>query len=268
VSYDDAISNVGSNEAAAPAARVIGGIGWSLCALKVERKVEKKGVEIKNKFQAFAEKEKEMSDMIDSDDESDDESEECGFCGTPEMEFIKAETEFIKVPEKKVRFEKMPKKQTQGMAKKSRSLEINVLQGEKRKSKITIDSGAEESVWPIDQVAEGDLVETEASRNDIGFVAANGARMKNYGALKVDFENDGKAMQMNFHATTVKKPLAAVCRITDCGNKVCFGPRPEDNYILNVATQERILMKRERGTYVLEIDVKDANKSSVFTRRE
>ena len=62
------------------------------------------------------------------------------------------------------------------------------------------------------------------------------------------------------------RALAAVCRITECGNKVCFGPKPEDNYILNVATNERILLKRERGTYVLEIDMED--KEQVFTRRE
>jgi hypothetical protein len=167
--------------------------------------------------------------------------------------------------ERKVRFEKMPKKKSQTTKKRSQDLEINLVRGESRKSKITIDSGAEESVWPIGQVDEKDLGETEASRNDIGFVAANGARMKNFGALKVEFENKGKPMQMNFHATSVKKPLAAVCRITDCGNKVCFGPRPEDNYILNIETQEQIFMTRERGTYVLEINLKDNN--SVFARR-
>ena len=89
--------------------------------------------------------------------------------------------------------------------------------------------------------------------------------MKNFGALKVDFCNEGKPLSMNFHATSVKKPLAAVCRITQCGNRVCFGPRPEDNYIENVGTNERILMKKERGTYVLEVDL---NNSSVFPRRE
>ena len=36
--------------------------------------------------------------------------------------------------------------------------------------------------------------------------------------------------------------------------------------ILNVATNERILLKRERGTYVLEIDMED--NEQVFTRRE
>jgi len=76
VGYDDTSSNIGSAhngghviENITPAARVIGGIGWSLCSLKVERKVEKKGVEIKNKFQVFAENDEfpGMRDMVDSE---------------------------------------------------------------------------------------------------------------------------------------------------------------------------------------------------------
>jgi hypothetical protein len=71
---------------------------------------------------------------------------------------------------------------------------------------------------------------------------------------------------MNFHATSVKKPLGAVCRIAERGNVVCFGPEPKDNFIQNISTKEKIYMKRERGTYVLEIDLKD--NESVFARRE
>ena len=188
----------------------------------------------------------------------------CGGIGKDIKDF--QEIEFKQKVKKKVRFEKMTKctsqkDRRQGMQ-QPREREINIVEGQGKKSKITIDSGAEESVWPIDLVNEEDLVETEASRNHIGFVAANGARMKNFGALKVDFRKGGKPMSMNFHATNVKKPLAAVCRITECGNKVCFGPKPEDNYIMNVQTNEVILMKRDRGTYVLEVDLND---SSVFT---
>ena len=183
-----------------------------------------------------------------------------------DLESCRSENFQVYERKKKVRFEKMPKGNSQNFKKRSPELEINNVGEEKRKNKITIDSGAEESVWPIDLVGQGELIETDASRNDIGFVAANGARMKNYGALKVEFEKGGRPMSMKFHATTVKKPLAAVCRITECGNKVCFGPKPEDNYILNVVTQEQIFLKRERGTYVLEIDA--ADEESVFTRRE
>jgi len=42
------------------------------------------------------------------------------------------------------------------------------------------------------------LVETEASRRGIGFVAANGPKMKNHGAVQVKFENEGKPMSMIF----------------------------------------------------------------------
>ena len=233
---------------------------WSLCALEVDKKT----IKIENKFQALGETNDigiwdDMADMTDSEDEDDG-----GGIGKDIKDF--QEIEFKQKAKKKVRFEKMvkcisQKDRRQGMQ-QPREREINIVEGQGKKSKITIDSGAEESVWPIDQVNEEDLVETEASRNDIGFVAANGARMKNFGALKVDFRKGGKPMSMNFHATNVKKPLAAVCRITECGNKVCFGPQPEDNYIMNVQTNEVILMKRDRGTYVLEVDL---NTSSVFT---
>jgi len=222
-----------------------------------------------------------MQELVDSEDEETDEEfeqkkEEDG-------EFVKEIMQKIqkchgncghfenmgKSVKGKVRFEKMPKpscqKDKKSWGKQSRELEVNVVEGGVRKSRITIDSGAEESVWPIEQIGDHDLVETEASRNGIGFVAANGAKMKNFGALKVDFRNSGKPMSMNFHATNVKKPLAAVCRITECGNRVCFGPNPEDNYIMNIQTNEVIQMKKERGTYVLEIDMEN---SSVFTGRE
>ena len=71
---------------------------------------------------------------------------------------------------------------------------------------------------------------------------------------------------MNFHATSVKNPLGAVCRIAERGNIVCFGPEPKDNFIKNISANEKIFIKRERGTYVLEIDLKDND--WVFARRE
>ena len=164
--------------------------------------------------------------------------------------------------------EKQPKKtQTELRERNERYFkELNVIENKKRKKKITIDSGAEESVWPVNEVNPKELVETEASKNGLGFIAANGSHMDNYGAVKVKFENGNKPMSMNFHATTVKKPLAAVSRITDQGNKVSFGLKAEDNFILNIESGEKIFLKRERGTYVLEIEIDD--KASVFPRQE
>jgi hypothetical protein len=149
---------------------------------------------------------------------------------------------------------------------KENYLEINNVEKTARKvGKITIDSGAEESVYPISLCEEKEIVETEASKRGYGFVAANGSKMKNYGAVKIRFQNEGKARAMNFHVTDVKKPLGAVCRIADKGNYVCFGPGESDNYIMNIESGEKIWMQRERGTYVIEMSEND--EASVFTRQ-
>ena len=40
----------------------------------------------------------------------------------------------------------------------------------------------------------------------------------------------------------------------DKGNIVQFGPREEDNFITNVKSQEKVMMKRKKGSYVLDVE--------------
>ena len=59
--------------------------------------------------------------------------------------------------------------------------------------------------------------------------------MLNLGEKKVHFKTkDGLNSSITFQVTKVKKPLAAVSKITEKGNWVCFGP--SEAYIENVAT--------------------------------
>ena len=61
-------------------------------------------------------------------------------------------------------------------------------------------------------------------------------------------------LKMKFQVADVKKPLLAVCRVAEKGNKVIFGPEDEDNYILNIRTGRKIpLLKNGRGSYLLEV---------------
>jgi hypothetical protein len=153
-------------------------------------------------------------------------------------------------------------------------LEINVVEGErgakkkKRRGKVTIDSGAEVSIWPAAHVAWENVVPTKESEMGIGFVAANGSRMNNYGGTQVTFEKNGKTKAMNFEVTDCKKPLASVAKIVDKGNKVVFDK--DESYILNKLTGEKIILERERGTFVMvvdfEVDDKDLNEASCFHR--
>ena len=49
--------------------------------------------------------------------------------------------------------------------------------------------------------------------------------MPNLGEKKVHFKTkDGLNSSITFQVTKVKKPLAAVSKITEKGNWVCFGP--------------------------------------------
>ena len=118
------------------------------------------------------------------------------------------------------------------------------------KGKVTVDSGAGESVWPEGVLGAPD----EVGSQSVGFVAANGSKMRNLGKKKVVFRKDDKRRSMGFHVTEVKKPLAAVSRIAEKGNLVQFGPRPEDCYIMNIETKEKMMMRLERGTYVLDVE--------------
>ena len=118
------------------------------------------------------------------------------------------------------------------------------------KGKVTVNSGAGESVWPEGVLGKPD----EEGSKLVGFVAANGSKMRNLGKKRVVFAKDGKKRSIGFHVTEVKKPLAAVSRIAEKGNIVQFGPRPEDCFIQNVLSREKMMMKLERGTYILDVE--------------
>ena len=88
--------------------------------------------------------------------------------------------------------------------------------------KITVDSGAAESVWPEDLMPEVQTKPSIGSQTGVTYIAANGNKMPNLGEKKVHFRTkDGLNSSILFQVTKVKKPLAAVSKITEKGNWVC-----------------------------------------------
>lgn len=118
---------------------------------------------------------------------------------------------------------------------------------------ITIDSAAEESVCPREWGKQYPLREPAKW---LDFTNASGGHMKHYGERRATFRagKEGPVLGMTFQASDVQKPLAAVWRIADKGNRVCFGPGPGDNFIENIASGERIEMRRKGGSYVIMAD--------------
>ena len=92
---------------------------------------------------------------------------------------------------------------------------------------------------------------------------ASGGRINHYGSKKVAItvaSNDtNRLMGFGFEVTDVKKLLLAVFRICEKGNVVQFGPNSEDNFIRNVQTNEKVLMKRKGNSYVIEGELASEN---------
>ena len=55
-----------------------------------------------------------------------------------------------------------------------------------------------------------------------------------------------------------------MCRIVEKGNIVRFGPRVEDNYILNPETQEKIMLRRKGRSFVLDAELVKPKKGEGF----
>jgi hypothetical protein len=59
---------------------------------------------------------------------------------------------------------------------------------------------------------------------------------------------------LHFQVAAVRKPLIAVKRIVDQGNLVSFGPKDEDNYIVNKVTGDKMLLRANgKGSYMMDV---------------
>ena len=71
-------------------------------------------------------------------------------------------------------------------------------------------------------------------------------------------------IEMQFQVSGVRKALGAVWRICDSGNLVQFGPRSEDCFIKNLKSEEKIPMRREGRSYVVDL-LFEGGKQGKFT---
>ena len=119
-------------------------------------------------------------------------------------------------------------------------------------TEITVDSAAEESVCPLHWAEQFGLEPVPKGR-EMKLVNASGGKIAHWGSRKVTMHNEetGRALEMGFQVTDVKKPLLAVSRLCERGNVVQFGPEPHHNFVMNVATGERISMRRRGNSWVL-----------------
>ena len=89
---------------------------------------------------------------------------------------------------------------------------------------ILIDSGASDSVAPLDTFPDINVFETAASRAGVQYTAAGGAKIRNEGMCRPVIQTtDGTTHSMAFQVAGVSKPFGAVSKIVNAGNRVVFG---------------------------------------------
>ena len=95
-----------------------------------------------------------------------------------------------------------------------------MVKGSLGKGDIIVDSAADESCWPVGQ---GDAFPTKAASRKMILRTANGGDMEHYGEKEVIFKygggDDKDPVGLKFQVTDVRKPLLAVRRLVEKGNK-------------------------------------------------
>ena len=67
-------------------------------------------------------------------------------------------------------------------------------------------------------------------------------------------KGEAKHMGLAFQVADVKKPRLAVKRIIEKGNHITFGPKSEDNYIINKTTGDKMMLQENgKGSYLMEV---------------
>jgi len=139
-------------------------------------------------------------------------------------------------------------------------------QGTWERLTVVVDSGACETVGPVNVATGFDLRETTASRNGVHYVAANGTKICNHGERNIRGLNAaGNRIGFAMQAADVNKVLAAVNQVVKAGNKVVFDEGPNgmapNHHIYNYATGTRTEMELRNGQYLFEMWVPNLGNS-------
>ena len=120
--------------------------------------------------------------------------------------------------------------------------------------RVCIDSGAGESVCPVDAFPMYGTFST--GKNGAKYRAAGGQELVSLGAKRPRFTTNGIKTSMTFQcATGVKKPLAAASSITAKGNRLVLDDANSESYIEDKASGVKIPSQLENGICMLEFAV-------------
>jgi hypothetical protein len=126
----------------------------------------------------------------------------------------------------------------------------------KRTIQVALDSGAGDNVAGPQDVEGLTVVESEGSRSNRHFVAANGQKIANEGQVHARMHDGGTESTFDsvFQIASVSRPLYSVSRLCDHGAKVIFD-KNEGRVVRNGKVVSRF--PRKGGLYVADLDLSE-----------
>ena len=76
--------------------------------------------------------------------------------------------------------------------------------------------------------------------------------MNHNGEKDITFWSGSDIVGLKFQVTDIRKPLLEARRLVEKGNIVQFGAELENNFIMNVESGKKIMMKRKGDSFVIE----------------
>ena len=147
---------------------------------------------------------------------------------------------------------------------------INEVNGGWEKMKVSLDSGAIDWVTNKETGKAFKIRETETSKAGLGYRAANGTKIENYGERVVEGFTEGwEPVAVAMQIAEVNKTLGSAFRMNQCGNVIVLDG--ENSYFVNKATGKKTRMYQENGQFVFNIWTKapgkDVDNERGVTRR-
>ena len=138
--------------------------------------------------------------------------------------------------------------------------EVEKLKGEWEPIEMTVDSGAGDTVCPVDSMKK--IVADTENASLEGFVVADGTKIPNMGAKEgVIATQEWSALKgVSFQVAPVHKTLLSVSRMVENGHRVVFDK--DWSYIEDVSTGERSTLVEKNGLYVLRAWVRPRKKDN------
>ena len=135
-----------------------------------------------------------------------------------------------------------------------------------------IDSGAADSVAPVDMASWVPLAPSAGSKRGQTWQSACGEVLPNMGERNISgYSEEGEPVELLYQVAEVSKALGSVSRTCDRGNRVVF--EANGGYIENLKTGKCTTFNRERNVYVMKTWVKkpagqQINRPSAGFRRQ